>query len=834
VAAGGSGGISADIMVSTSVQLVLRLASSTAVILVLAAAPSAAADAVLRGVTTSRGGKVPFVGVLLTLTDAEGRAVATASSGDQGRFRFPPVAAGRYRLRTQALDLIDTDREVALRAGQTTSVLVELDLLPLTESVHVVPSSVDAGTPTIEARPIPVEGLVDEAPIPTGRVEDVLALFPGIVQTTGGISIRGSWRTGQTSAQADEALLVDASTGNKPVTLPADAVSTIEALGSPFSAGLSRFSAGVTVFHTRAGSERWRILANGFIPSYRVARNNQLRPVGIDGLTPRVTVTGPLIKGRVTIAESAQYYYQSHNARDRPVDELSTQKEVRLFTRVDATLSAGHTLTVSGDAFVQRLAASNLNTFNPPGVAFSLRQTSLGMSVLDRVVFGTAGVLESGLHVASYDVRVGGDGDADMTMAPAVNSGTYFNTQARQPRSWQWTETFSRSASAHGDHVISVGLDLLHAAYRGTSASRPIDVLRVDGALAERTTFGPESAEHVASTDVALFVEDRWHLFDRAVIEAGWRVSRDGVTETTASEPRAGVALNLRRDGAGRLFGGIGMYRERTPLVVGAYAQFEPRTTTRYAADGETVVVGPVTLTPRVDGRLGVPHALTWSVGYDHRLSPRLSLSASYVDRRGRSELIVEPEFDGGGALVVSSRGTSRYRAFDTSVSYLRSANLELSASYTRSTSTADLNAYSAFVGTGRLPLVRSNGYGPTDSDVPHRVIARGRAEVRGRWLFVPVLEVRSGFPYSAVDEYRDPVGGRNTAGQFPTVVALNVSVERRVRVRDWNLWFGVRLFNVLNRFAPVDVQEVITAPDFRTMYGSTPFQYRVTMRLSR
>jgi hypothetical protein len=70
-------------------------------------------------------------------------------------------------------------------------------------------------------------------------------------------------------------------------------------------------------------------------------------------------------------------------------------------------------------------------------------------------------------------------------------------------------------------------------------------------------------------------------------------------------------------------------------------------------------------------------------------------------------------------------------------------------------------------------------------------------------------------------------------AGRFPTVAALNVSIERRVRVKDWNVWFGVRMFNVLNRFAPVDVQQVIAAPDFRAMYGSTPFQYRFTMRLA-
>jgi hypothetical protein len=651
-------------------DLVLRRAAVTCVLIAALARPAAGAgDAVLAGVATTRGGRVPLAGVLLTLVDTSGRAAAVTRTGERGRFRFDPIAAGHYRLRTQALDLTDSDREVDLPPGRVTELQIELDLLPVAENVDVVPGP-DADVPAVQGRLIPVEQLVNEVPLPTGRVEEVLALFPGILNTAGGLSIRGSWRTGQTGLQVDEATLVDPSTGNKPVTLPADAVATVEALASPFTADVGRFSAGITRFHTRAGTESWRLLANGFVPSFRVARSNQLRPVGINGFEPRLTVTGPLSR-RVTIAASAQYYFRSHDARSRPANELSTQKEGRLFTRVDAALGSNHALTASDYVFIQRIGASNLNTFNPPGVAFDLRQTSIGASAVDRVAIGAAGLLESGVHAALYDVTVGGSGEAAMTIAPAVNAGRYFNSQTRRPRSWQWTETLTRGASAAGEHRITAGLDLLRSSYDGTSVSRPILVLRADGSVAERDTFGPASIQHAAAGDAAAFVQDHWRPAARVVVDAGWRVTRDGVAASTVSEPRAGLAVDLRGDATSRLTAGVGVYRERTPLLAGTFTQFERRTVTRYASDGTTAVVGPIALEPVVDGPIEPPRAWTWSAGYEQRVGRRWTLAWSYLDRRGRDELILEPDA-GSSRLRLSSRGRSRYRGFDASVGYRR------------------------------------------------------------------------------------------------------------------------------------------------------------------
>ena len=49
-------------------------------------------------------------------------------------------------------------------------------------------------------------------------------------------------------------------------------------------------------------------------------------------------------------------------------------------------------------------------------------------------------------------------------------------------------------------------------------------------------------------------------------------------------------------------------------------------------------------------------------------------------------------------------------------------------------------------------------------------MIVRGTLGVGGQWVFSPLYEWRSGFPWSAVDEFQDFVGPRNRTGRLPTV----------------------------------------------------------------
>ncbi len=77
-----------------------------------------------------------------------------------------------------------------------------------------------------------------------------------------------------------------------------------------------------------------------------------------------------------------------------------------------------------------------------------------------------------------------------MTFAPQTESGSYFNTQERHVRSFQWVESISLTRNWRGEHVVKTGADVQWARFEGSSETRPVDVRRLDGSLAERTVFG--------------------------------------------------------------------------------------------------------------------------------------------------------------------------------------------------------------------------------------------------------------------------------------------------------------------------------------------------------
>jgi hypothetical protein len=235
---------------------------------------------------------------------------------------------------------------------------------------------------------------------------------------------------------------------------------------------------------------------------------------------------------------------------------------------------------------------------------------------------------------------------------------------------------------------------------------------------------------------------------------------------------------------------------------------------------------------PGVAERLRTPYGLAWNLEYNHRLGSATLLRANYLERNGRNEYVVDladsPE---GGRLTVGSRGRSLYRELALTMRYTsQPRGVNASFSYVRSMARADLNSYSAFFGSLRDPIIRPNEYGPTGTDVPHRVVGQARYQV-GSWRFASLLEWRNGFPFSVVNAEQQFVGRRNTGHRFPVVAALDVSVERRVRIGRLKPYLGVQLMNALNGFTPREVQRNLGSPFFGSFYNSEPRRLRVTFR---
>jgi hypothetical protein len=165
--------------------------------------------------------------------------------------------------------------------------------------------------------------------------------------------------------------------------------------------------------------------------------------------------------------------------------------------------------------------------------------------------------------------------------------------------------------------------------------------------------------------------------------------------------------------------------------------------------------------------------------------------------------------------MRLADDGRSRYSELELTMRYLGGDRRDVTASYVYSTGRADLNNYDQFYGNVRTPIVRSNGYGPIASDVPHRLLVRGTLGLPGTWLLAPVIEIRSGFPWSAVDEYQDFVGARNRSGRLPRVQTLDLSLTRAWRVWKYRFTAGLRVYNLFGAAAERDVQNNLASPTF-------------------
>jgi hypothetical protein len=282
------------------------------------------------------------------------------------------------------------------------------------------------------------------------------------------------------------------------------------------------------------------------------------------------------------------------------------------------------------------------------------------------------------------------------------------------------------------------------------------------------------------------------------------------------------------------LRGGIGLFYERTPLVAGAFEQFENARDTRFEADGTTPIGPPVVYTHMTAQDLQPARSTAWDIAFDKRLNRMLALRVSMLGRQGNHELVVDPvRTDHGAALTLSSTGESKYLQEEVNLHVTRGTRLDISTSYVHSVSRQDLNDLVEFFDAVLQPVIGANEYAPAAADAPNRLFVHGRAFLTGRWLVLGTFDWRSGLPYSIVNDTLDFVGPRNDQ-RFPTYLRVDAGVERRLSVAHVHPWVGLRVANALDSFLPVDVQANLGSPNFG-QFSNSPFrEYRIHVRFEK
>jgi hypothetical protein len=800
-----------------------------------AAARLAAQEAggALAGTVVSAADAMPLPDVTIRVTPAGSRGpTRRVVSDDAGAFAIAALPPGAYTIRATHTGFQPHVGPVEIRAGETATVRLALVLSPLREELRVEPGGTAFPEGAASTMAVPAQ-LADVAPLDGDNFTALVPVLPGVIrQPDGRLSLAGG-RPEQSGLQVSEANVSDPVTGGFGIDLPSDAVESVTRFNSPYAAEYGRFSSGLVRIETRRSDNDWGVSVTGFIPSPRL-RDGKVR--GLSSFGPRVLIGGPLVRDRLFLTQSLQYEMRTTRVTSLPSGEdLQEVERLSAFTRLDANLDDGHDLVATFAYFPRDREFVSLGTFMPQPVTPDIRERGFQLDVTERSVIGGDLLVTSSFAWRHYNVAIEPHGHDAMVLAPEGRTGAFFHQQDRRSRSYQWIETVTRAVEGRaGTHLVKVGFDALHASYEGEADSRPIEIRRADGTLAERIEFPGTSSLRASGTDLAFFVQDRWRLTDRVLVDLGARLDRDGVVRKITLSPRAGASVSVLADGRGIVRGGIGVFADRPPLNIATFGQLESRVVTRFDGDGVSPI-GPAE-TYRHRATLNEsPTAFVWSIGYDHRIADRFVARVNHLRRKSRDEFIVAPATTAAGpTLLLSSDGLSDYKETELTVAYTGAGGLEAVGSYVIARAEGDFNSFDRYFGDLPEPVIQANARGRFDVDVPRRLVLRATAPFgRGAWLVSGLAEIRTGFPYSAVDEQQRLAGAPNGAGRFPLVATLDLAVTRRITFKGRRVFLGVRVYNVFDRFTPRDVQQNVASPLAGAFFNGVERKISVSFQLN-
>jgi len=739
-----------------------------------------------------------------------------------GRYRFELVPPGRYTVEASAPGLKGTE-PVDVAAGQSVTTAIRLELTTVTSSVTVTAADSAVATVSVPSGQSTTisQTMVESVPVRHDKVENLLPLVPGVVRGPDGrINMKGA-RATQSGWLVNSANVTDPATGAQAMNLPIDVVSSVQVISDPYDPEYGKFTGAVSNVATKAGNmDRFHFSIQNLLPRTRV-RDSKV--VGLESVTPRLTLTGPLVRNRVAITESLEYRFVRTPVQGLPPMQRDTKIETfDSFTQVDLSLTDSHTATVSFSVFPQKVQYLGLDPFTPQESTPDLHQRGYQASLQDRYVLGASGLLSSQFNYQKSDADIFPNSTAPYRLLIETTEGGFFDRQNRRSSRYQWQELYqSGERHFYGTHTLKAGFDVSHSSYDGRLAFSPVDIVGTAGYALERIQFGAPTRFSVDQTEFAWFVGDQWHPAERLSVDLGLRFDRDSITDSTHAAPRAGVTIALTRDRRTLLKAGGGLFYDRVPLNVPAFADFPARTVLSLGPGGE--VLGSTAYTNTIFDRLRNPRSAVWNVELDHQLLERLAVRIAWQKRTTSDGFVVSPS---GESLMVSSTGRDSYREFQITGIY-KVRRHTLNASYVRSRAYGDLNDFNQFFGNDPVAVIQPNARARLPFDAPNRFLIWSEFAVPKKITLVPVLDLHTGFPYSRENELREYVGPRNV-DRFPRFASFDLQATKDIHlphIGKAKVGFGV--FNLFNRFDPRDVQNNLDSYRFGGFFNSVPRTFR-------
>jgi len=760
------------------------------------AAPVAGAEVELRR---------PDADAVVARDTSDAAGAFTLEVRERGDYVVTVRRPGFYTLEHLAV-AVDGDASLSLTLSPVREHLESLDVTSRGDPVGLTQNASEKSLSGAEAMTIPFTG--------SHNVKNALRTLPGVVQdAVNDVHIDGA-REHQTLFVLDGFNIGDPLSGRFDPRVSVEAVQSMTVRAGVYAAEHGKNSGGVIELTTQAGGDRLRFGATDFVPT--IAREHGLH---VQDWTPRVSVSGPIARGRAWFANSFIGEYDQSFVKELPEGANSmSRRRLSEHLRTQVNLAPSNVVQIGGLGSGGRDRRLGLTPLDPVSTTRNQRSRVWFASIRDQHYFHSGTVVETGYAYTRTSLRLTPKGSEPYISTPEGRSGNYYYSgRQRSTRDQGIVNLYLPALTFGGSHQIKAGLDVDRVSYWQDATRGRIELRDKIGTPIRSVSYFGSGVSFTTNREVSAFVQDAWSLHPRLVLQVGLRSDWDSLTRDWTASPRVTLAWAPRADDATKLSAGFAVTHDAALLQLFAIANDQVPVSVYHPPYGSGA---PLASRFQVDEGLSSPQYRTWMAALDRRLPAGLFLHAQATSRRGRNGLAFfgVPLRDDNTLQELANLRTDRYDAAEISVRQRFGHEYGWLAGYTRSS----VRSNAVVDASPDNYYVAADNSGPLPWDTPHRVIGWAYFPTfRPKWSGSCLFEYRTGFPYSAVDS-AGFVAGSAGAYRFPDYFDLTIGVERRTRLfgQTWSLRASIN--NVTNHHNPTTVNAVVEAPEFGTFYGGS------------
>ena len=574
-------------------------------------------SASLSGVVQDSEGAV-VNGVSLTATNLATNQQETATTDDGGRYRFPYLRVGDYRLSIDAHGFAPLTKQLTVTLGQSLNLPIKLEVSGVSAQVNVLTDALLIETVRTQVTETIRPAEINQLPLNGRNYLDLALLIPAVAPTNTG----SNQRFAETSAVPGQGIsvagqrnlynsfIVDGVSANDDAAdltgtyFSQEVINQFQVITSGGIAEFGRAAAGIVNIVTKSGTNEWHGNLYGFARNQRFDARNPLAPEK-DLLTQAQyggTLAGPIRRDRTFLFTNFEQTRRNYStvitiapAAVAVINQRLTVLSYRgsltgtgivpasfdttnYFGRLDHQLNKRNQLSARYSLY--HITADNSRTvggLNAVSRGSGLDDTDQTAEVSNITTLSTRTLNEARFQFthSRLDAPVNDFVGPAISISGVANLGTA--TSSPVARDINLLEAIDNVATQRGPHALKAGVDFLYnrvnisfpGALQGVYNFTSLNNFLNGNYITFQQAFGAPNQSQ-SNPNLGLFVQDEWRAQRNLTINAGLRYDVQWLpnpiqTDTNNFAPRLGLAFSPG-DHRTVIRASFGIYFDRIPL----------------------------------------------------------------------------------------------------------------------------------------------------------------------------------------------------------------------------------------------------------------------------